>query len=112
MLGAVLMALAIGEGFADAMGHAAENIEGRRRALLVEEIQRPRQQFAIGVAILRRDELNEIGKFLVVVEKRIEIGRIVWGQRELLRGVVLDRRGRDERQGFGALVEGRDRDAV
>ena len=42
MLGALLVALAIGEGFADAMGHAAENVEGRRRPVGVEEIPAPR----------------------------------------------------------------------
>ena len=38
---------------------------------------RPRRQLAIGIAILRRDELDEIGEFLVVIEERIEIGRII-----------------------------------
>ena len=77
MLGAVLVPLAVGEGLADAVGHAAENVEGRGRAFGVEKIPRPCRQLAIGIAILRRDELNEVGKFLVVIEKRIEIGRII-----------------------------------
>ena len=54
----------------------------------------------------------QVGKFLVVVEERIEIGGIVRRQRELLGRIVLHRRGRGERQRVGALVEGRDRDAV
>ena len=93
MLGAVLMPLAVGEGLADAVGHAAENIEGRGRPFRVEEIPRPRRQFAAGIAVLRRDELNEVGKFLVVVEKGIEIRRVVGGQRELL-GAACARRWR------------------
>ena len=94
MLGAVLVALAIGEGLADAMGHAAEDVEGRRRPFGVEKLPRPRRQFAIRIAILRRDELDEIGKLLVVVEERIEIGGVVGRQREFFGRIVLDRRGR------------------
>src|SRR5467141_3056686 len=73
MLGAVLMPLAVGEGLADTVGHAAENIKSRRRSFRIEKIQRPRRHLAMGIAILRRDELNEVGKLLIVVEKRIEI---------------------------------------
>ena len=112
MLGAVLVPLAIGERVADAVGHAAQDVEGRGRTLVVEKIQRPCRQLAVGIAILRRDELNEVGKLLVVVEKWIEIGGIIRRQREFLGRIVLDRRRADERQGVGALVEGRDRDAV
>src|SRR5215212_6754202 len=65
MLGALLMTLAIGEGLADAMRHAAQDIEGRGRALSVEKFSGPCRQLAIGIAILRRDELRQIGKFLV-----------------------------------------------
>src|SRR5882757_4518945 len=112
MLGALLMPLAVAEFPADAMGHAAENIEGRGRPFGIEKIPRPRRHLAVGIAILRRDELDEVGEFLVIVEKRIEVGAVVRGQRELLGGIVLDGRGRGERQGLGALVEGRDRHTV
>ena len=112
MLGALLVALAVGEGLADAVRHAAQDVEGRCRPLGVEKFPRPCRQLAVGIAILRRDELQQVGQFLVVVEERIEIGGIVRGQRELVRRIVLDRNGRGERQRLGALVEGRDRDAV
>src|SRR5665647_1364394 len=112
MLGALLVPLAVGEGLADAMGHFAEDLEGRGRAFRVEEIARPRRQLTLRIAILRRDELLEVGKLLVVVEERIEIGGVVRGQRELLGRIVLDGGGIDDRQDFGALVEGRDGDAV
>src|SRR5450759_1967325 len=112
MLGALLVPLAVAEGLADAVSHVAQDMEGRGRPFRIEKIPRPRRHLALGIAILRRDELHEVGKLLVVVEKRIEIRRIVRGQRELLGRIVLDGRGVDERQGFGALVEGRDRDAV
>ena len=106
------MPLAVGELPADAVGHAGENVEGRRRPFAIEKIPRPGRQLAVGIAILRRDVLHEVGKLVVVVEERIEIRRIVRGQRELVGGTVLDRDGGGEGQGFGALVEGRDRDAV
>ena len=112
MLGALLVPLAVGEGLADAMRHAAQDVEGRRRPLGVEKFSRPGRQLAIGIAILRRHELLQVGKFFVVVEERIEIGGIIRRERELLLRIVLDRHGRGERQGVGALVEGRDRDAV
>ena len=112
MLGALLVALAIRKALADAVGHFAEDLEGRRRAFSVEKIARPRRQLAPGIAILRRDELPEVGKFLLVIEERIEIGRIVRGQRELLGRVVLHRRGRYEREVIRALVERRDRHGV
>ena len=41
----------------------------------IEKIPRPGRQLAVGIAILRRDELHEVGKLLVVVRERIEIGR-------------------------------------
>src|SRR5829696_5210132 len=66
----------------------------------------------MGIAILRRDELQQVREFLVVIAERIEIGRIVGGQRILFRRIVLDGGGRRERQGVGALVEGRDRHGV
>jgi len=112
MLGALLVPLAIGEGLADAVGHAAQDIEGRRRPVGVEKPARPERQLTVRIAILRRDELLQVGKFLVVIEERIKIGGIIRGQREFLRRIVLDRRQRGERQRFGALVEGRDRHAV
>jgi len=102
----------VGEGVADAVGHVAQDIEGRGRTLGIEKIPRPGRQLAVGIAILRGDELNEVGKFLIVVQKRIEIGRIVRGQREFAGRIVLDRRRADDRQCFGAIIEGRDRDAV
>jgi len=55
---------------------------------------------------LRGDELEEIGKFLGIIQERIEIGRIVGGERELLGRIVLDGCGRDEGERVGALVEG------
>ena len=94
------------------MGHAGKNVEARRRPAGIEELPRPRRQLAIGIAILRRDELDEIGKFLVVVDEGIEIGLIVRRQRELFRRIVLDGDGGGECQRRGARLEGRDRDAV
>jgi hypothetical protein len=66
----------------------------------------------MGIAILRRDELLQVRKFLVIIAERIEIGGIVGGQHILFRRIVLDGGGRRERQGLGALVEGRDRHGV
>src|SRR6202012_3193756 len=57
MLGALLVPPPIGEALTDAMGHAAQDIEGRRWPLGVEELPRPGRQLTIGIAILRRDEL-------------------------------------------------------
>ncbi len=93
MLGALLMALAVDEHLADAVGHIAQNIEGRGRPFRIEKIPGPRGKFAVRIAVLRRDDLNEVGKLLVVVAERIEIRRIVRGQRELLGRIVLDGRG-------------------
>ena len=83
-----------------------------RRPLGVEKFSRPGRQLAMGIAILRRDELQQVREFLVVIAERIEIGGIVGGQRILFRRIVLDGDGRRERQGVGALVEGRDRYGV
>ena len=94
------------------MRHAAQDVEGRRRPVGVEKFSRPGRQFAIGIAILRRHELLQVGKLLVVVEERIEIGGIIRGERELVLRIVLHRHRRGERQGVGALVEGCDRNAV
>ena len=64
----MLVPLAIGEGRADAMGHPAQDVEGRRRSLGVEVVARPGRQLAIGIAILRRHELLQVQKFLIVVD--------------------------------------------
>ena len=63
MLGALLVALAVRERLADAMRHAAQDVERRRRPLGVEKFSRPRRQLTIGIAILRRDELQQVGNF-------------------------------------------------
>jgi len=44
----------------------------------------------MGIAILRRDELNEVGKLLIVVEKRIEIRRSSAVSANSSAGIVLD----------------------
>src|SRR6185437_4603407 len=93
MLRAALMALAIGEEIADAMGHAAQDLERRRRRLRVEEAARPRRQLTAGIAIVRSHELAEIGEFLAVVEEGIEVSMVIRRQRELLRRIVVDRDG-------------------
>ena len=74
MPGALLMPLAVSENPADAVGHAAENIEGRGRPFRIEKIPGPCGKFAVRIAVLRPDELDEVGKLLIVIRERIEIG--------------------------------------
>src|SRR3954452_14157004 len=71
MLRAQLVTLAVLEPLADAVGHAAEDLEGRRWRVLVEKAARPFRDLAIGIGILRRDVVDEVGKFLVVIGERI-----------------------------------------
>jgi len=112
MLGALLVALAVNEGLADAMGHAAENFKRRGRRFRIEELARPRRQLAVGIGILRRDELNEVGKLLVVVEEGIEIGLVIRRQREFFGRAMVDRRSGGDGERLRALVKIRDRHAV
>src|SRR5882762_4236805 len=105
MLRALLMALAIRERVADAMGHAAQDLERRGRRLVVEKSARPGRKLAVGIAVLRRDEMLQIGEFVAVVKEGIEVSGIVRRQRELLRRIVLDRDGRGDAQRVRPLVE-------
>lgn len=112
MLGARLMALAVFELFADPMRHAAQDLEGRRRRLLVEKAAGPFRDLIVGIGILRRDVLDEIGKLLVVIDEGVEKSGIVRRQREFLDRIVLDGDVPVEGQRFRPLVEIGDRDRV
>jgi hypothetical protein len=78
----------------------------------IEELPRPGRQLAIRIAVIRRDELEQIRKLLFVVAEGVEVGGVLRRQRKFFRGLVLDGRRESEDQDVGPLVESRDRDAV
>src|SRR5581483_5955812 len=112
MLGTLFVARAIGQGLADAMRHVAEYLEGRRRRRGVQERARPGIELAVGIAVMRRDVLLEVGIFLGVVEERIEIAGIVRRQRERRRRLVIDDDVGIEDERISGPVEGGNRNAV
>ena len=112
VLGAELMTLAIFELLADAMRHAAQDLECWCRRVLVEKAARPFPDMALGIGILRRGVLHKVGKFLVVVDERVEIGGIIRRERKLLDRIVLDGDVPIECQRVRAFVEIGDRDRV